>query len=326
MGGGCFDEHPWKCYIKFGVYLVVAAVVFMLLYFGINQLFLTITKSTLSDYQGVSDMGKSGLAVYFSRAQIAYHEFFLPSMLSGGNSDSMFPMRTQALYFIVVAVICILSVMKLWVNRHNPSMVLRMMILMFLIPLVTEFIFVMVEPAKIHQLMTYGQAMIFVYLAWLLEGLKLPLKAVSNVVYSIALVLMLVISALYVRYDNACYLKAEFQQERAISYFTALVADIKGAEGYKDELPVVYINSGHLTDNTVSDIYQLSTIRMMPLWGTKMQLNDYAWQAFMNYWCAWSPKLGDASKFENLEEVQSMPSYPDQGSIKVVEDTVIVKF
>jgi hypothetical protein len=43
-------------------------------------------------------------------------------------------------------------------------------------------------------------------------------------------------------------------------------------------------------------------------------------------WCGYTAHEVDSSYFVNNPEVQEMPRYPDEGSIKVIDDTLIVKF
>ncbi|MBR1777795.1 MAG: hypothetical protein IJ752_04330 [Alphaproteobacteria bacterium] len=55
-------------------------------------------------------------------------------------------------------------------------------------------------------------------------------------------------------------------------------------------------------------------------------VNDYMWKEFVSNWCAYSPDFARSEDFENLPEVQEIPHYPDYASIKVIRNTVVVKF
>lgn len=46
----------------------------------------------------------------------------------------------------------------------------------------------------------------------------------------------------------------------------------------------------------------------------------------MKLWCGFSPIMKDAAEYEQLPEVEEMPGYPDAGSIKIVEDVLVIKF
>ena len=49
-------------------------------------------------------------------------------------------------------------------------------------------------------------------------------------------------------------------------------------------------------------------------------------RAFMKNWCGYTPVFADAKKFENNGIVQSMPRYPNDGSIKVIDNVIVIKF
>lgn len=46
---------------------------------------------------------------------------------------------------------------------------------------------------------------------------------------------------------------------------------------------------------------------------------------YIDNWLGFSATCVDAEPFEVLKEVKNMPSYPDDGSIKIIEGTVVVK-
>ena len=56
-------------------------------------------------------------------------------------------------------------------------------------------------------------------------------------------------------------------------------------------------------------------------------VNNWAWEAFLKRWCGFGPsKVYVTDSLEKLPEVQDMPHYPEDGSIRVIQDTVVVKF
>ncbi|MDE7104274.1 MAG: hypothetical protein K2O36_00165, partial [Ruminococcus sp.] len=138
--------------------------------------------------------------------------------------------------------------------------------------------------------------------------------------------LLLFISLSYCRYANINYLKTEYHQQRMTNYFTVMIAQIKSVEGYKDEMPVCYINPRCKQDLTLKELNELELFKVAPNFGIKSGVNDWAWTYFMNNWCAFSPELANEEDFADLPEVIDMPYYPDDGSIKIINDTVVVKF
>ncbi len=132
---------------------------------------------------------------------------------------------------------------------------------------------------------------------------------------------------MYIRYDNQCYLKTAFQQQEAISWYTSLIARIQSAPGYRDELPVAWINRMDAKDQSLYNIDELNFI-VLASYEQDIQnyVNNWAWEKFLSRWCGFAPETADPETMRDLPEVQAMPSWPDDGSVQVVHDIVVVKF
>ena len=132
---------------------------------------------------------------------------------------------------------------------------------------------------------------------------------------------------MYARFDNQCYLKATFQQQQAISFFTTLSTQIRAVPGYRDDAPVVFLNEGRISDQTLYNISELDFIHLAP-YGETMEgyVNSYAWHSFMERWCGFGPAWADPTGYAEMPEVKSMPHYPDDGSIRWMGDVIVVNF
>jgi|GEM_PF-3874364 len=150
----------------------------------------------------------------------------------------------------------------------------------------------------------------------------------TRIVYGAGLTALILSAVLFIRFNNVTNLKLELMQSEAKSYYTTLSTRIQMTDGYKDDLPIVYINGSKKDDRNWSKIPQLDWIRNFPAnWNDVV--NDNSWQLFMNYWCGFDPIVLDdkeSASYAQKPEVQSMPCYPDDGSIRVIDGTVVVKF
>jgi hypothetical protein len=123
--------------------------------------------------------------------------------------------------------------------------------------------------AQIHGLMTYSQVMQVVVFVWLADravsqpprSRKIQASTFRRAISVAAAAILGLTSVLYARFDNQCYLKAIFQQQQAISFFTALAAQIKAAPGFKDDTPVVFLNEGSISDRTPDPLRALPALR-----------------------------------------------------------------
>lgn len=311
----CWDnEIGWLQFWRDILRLLADCVAFMVLYFVINKLCLTVHRVALNSYLGISSMGSESVGTYFSRALLAVKLFFSPSV---GDSAEIYLFRLRELYWFILLFAgmgIVLKAVKLGFSRG-----LRLLLPALVLPLAVNFIYVMCSQADAHTLTLYGQVGTLILLGFLADRLELrPLRVAGAAALLVCLVM-------FVRLDNALYLKAEFEQTRTIQYYTAMVAQIKSADGYEDDLPVALVGLGNNQDSTVQNIEQLDAIRVIPYYGEKTLVNNYRVTTFISRWCGFSPQYADPEPFATLPEVSQMPCYPDDGSIQVIDGTVVVK-
>ena len=301
--------------------LCVAGV--MGVYFAGSKYFLWKTGLQLDDYLGIDEMVSAPLTAYLARVGRAYREFFLPTHFS------LWDMYPQSLYNLYRLMLCMdLLLGGFWIlriRRKSRFRAVMLGVMLALVPLGCNFIFVMSE--EIHSLMVYGQVMQVLLLVCLADWTETPAPAFHRAVSCGTALLLAVSSLMYIRYDNQCYLKTAFQQQEAISWNTTLVSRIESAEGYRDELPVAFVNRDRMSDRNLHNLTEFDFIRLaayeMDIQG---YLNDWAWERFLANWCGFQPEFADGRAAADWPEVQAMPCYPDDGSIRVIRNTVVVKF
>ena len=292
-------------------------------YFAGSQLALRLSHLQLDDYLGISQMGSGGLGVYLDRALLACREFFLPSR---GVLWDMYPQALLKVYRLMLCLDLALGVcltVRLW--KRSPARALLLCAAFALVPLGCNFVFVMSD--TVHSLMVYAQVMQMALLVCLAEWAE-PSFPLFRRVLSFGTAVLLGLSAvMYIRYDNQCYLKTALQQQEAISWNSTLVTRIESAKGFRDELPVAFVNRREMQDRNLYNPTELDFLTLGTYdEDTRGYLNDWAWQAFLARWCGFQPETVDPDMVKDWPEVQAMPAYPDDGSIQVIRDVVVVKF
>lgn len=311
--------------LKKTILLGVSCVLFMSFYFVINKFYLSSHNAVLSHYFGIDSMGKSSIREYIHRAIYAYKEFFIPDSKA---RYFMFPGTVLHVYRVIILLSIALSIqIVIRVIKENLFRGITIAILIAMIPISVNSIFVMAGDA-VHSLMVYAQLMPFVYFTWTIENAIIEKRVIKKGLSYASAVLMLSLLIMYSRVDNICYLKATYAQQESISFFTSLVSNIKDSNGYKDDYPIAFINENNISDLSLqsSDNEMMSNIRYMPYGDVNNYVNDWAWLRFMKQWTGFSPTVVDGTPFAGMDEVKKMPSYPDDGSIAIINDTVVVKF
>ena len=306
------------------VFFALSVIISMLLYFLVTRLSLSICHIQLNDYMGIDRMGQSPVAVYLERALFAYKIFFSQDTSA---PYYMFAATSRRIYLLIcIFSVLLSSVVILHQFRKQKAIAVLIALFICLIPLAVNFVFVMADPEDVHSLMTYGQVFVFIYFVCLLDRINFRSEKPAAVTRAAGLALLLLISVMFCRYDNQCYLKAALSQQEAISYFTTMVTQIKSVDGYRDNLPVFVVNDYHIEDSSMTHFSQLDHVTQNPFGDMEFFINNYNWKNFVKNWCGFSPEWRNGNEVLNLPEVGNMPRYPDEGSIILSDEKIIIRF
>ena len=300
-------------------------------FLGLNTIFLNfflrISNTELVGFKGIGYATRIPLSLYFERALFAYKEFFLPQR---GSFYDTLPGSSRTLYQFTILLTVIFFVIYLFpIAKKSKLNAVIIFVLGLFVPLAVNFIFVMVDETYCYVMMLYGYAMHFVFLVWIFEQIKgslvQPVKKTAETLVIVALSLIVII---FGRFDNVCYLRLEMIQAQTTRYYTSLITRMQDTEGYRASMKVAYIGNPQVLeeDTTIPEIQDLNHIHVSPYWGFRESLPTEPWRDFMEQWLLFKTWEAEPTEFENLPEVQAMPSYPNKGSIKVINDTLVVKF
>ena len=306
--------------------ILFCGIVFIALYFLVTNLFLRIYHETLIEYKDIDTMGKLPLNIYFERMLLAYREFLHPSAV---NMYDVFPGTTRFLNYGIMVLSLVLYGILLYSHRTEPVCLVILFLLFLLIPLAVNFIFVMADASYCNSLMVYGKVMYFVFFAWLLEKTVVKLHhPASSCAKAVCPGILGLLVLFYCRFDNVMYLQMEMLQTATTRYFSTLVTRIQSVEGYDSWKYVAFLGIPQpgRNDNSVENVPEMDHIVLPPVhYGLQNSLK-VDWKNYLKYWCGYTAHEVDPFLFIDRPEVQDMPHYPAEGSIKVIDDTVVVKF
>ena len=127
--------------------------------------------------------------------------------------------------------------------------------------------------------------------------------------------------ASYCHYANGEYLSLQLSYEQASSYCTTLVTQIKSVNGYSDDLPIVFV--GH--DISDESLYTNDVMSKFSLSGKDSTLVEaYSREYLFRYYCGFEPQYASIDLVDK-DKVKEMPLYPNEGSIQILDDIIIVK-
>ena len=305
-----------------------ACLAMLLLYLLSVKVSTALFQQDLLAYKGISSMGSASLVGYLQRIKLAIYLFFFPA--KADRYAFIFPYRLLDCYRLTLVLLLLLGIINAYsAFRHNLIKGISVLLALAFFPLSTNFIYVACDPEDVYSLMQFSLLSPFLLACCLSDWRTLPTLRYGPLRTVVAVVLS-IFCLFSVRMDNAVYAKANFAQTRTRSYFTTMVTQIKSTPGYTADTPVVYIGDiSKFNDPTFQGLSGFSSLSMTPLPYDETPFGvictAYDWQEYLNLWCGFNPPQADAADFSVLPEVQAMPSYPDSGSIRMINDILVIK-
>ncbi len=312
---------------KKGFYYLGILISALVIYFLIWELCLTFFGVARSDYKGISGIGESGIYSYVKEIINAYRYFFLNKVPVKMNLYRMAAEVLQRLLVYLCLPFTIYLMHQSFIKKKRFLEGLGCAILFVVLPVCFNLVFVMLASgsgAGVHSLMLYGQTMFYVYYIWLLKNFC-RIAGKARVTAAVPMILMAFLVFQNAGFDNACYLRAQLEQQQLISDFTALKSRIMSTEGYQDTMPVALIITGERDASIYTD-KAFSEISIMPYNSIYPYKTGRNIKNTLRKWCNFDPKYVNEAPFKEMDEVKEMPDYPDDGSIKIIDGTVVVKW
>ena len=138
---------------------------------------------------------------------------------------------------------------------------------------------------------------------------------------------ILLVTVFYVRFANIYYLNLQLAYEESYSFMETLSTRIQDTEGYDNEYPILFY--GMYDQKVNRNIWELRMVNNM--FGT-IDVNDVInhyliRQGFSRVYLGNQfNETFDTSVINNHPaEISQMPCYPDDGSIRIIDNVIIIK-
>ena len=277
------------------------------IYYGLTLLSFKITGAEFNSYVTENVNGEVGI---IRRVRMAYDAFFY--IFSFRN---FYVITSEASRYIHI-VLGLIAIVSLAVAK-KPANVIMAAFLTALLPLSICCMFLIMSEASIHTLVMYSFASVYMLLIAELERVKL--KLLRDI--SVLLLLAVLVSNVY--FGNMTYLKLNLQYENAYSFYTSLMTQVKSTEGFDEDTELAIIGR---QDNLLHTFPQLDTELLT---GPAPDLvNSYSRENFVKNYLGFDIAFASEESLEKLqndERVQQMAEYPYYGSVKKIDDYIVVK-
>lgn len=310
--------------IKRGLHYAAVLIVGLVLYFLIQQLAMNITGISMDDYQGISDMGKTGLAGLLSSAIDAiYLVIMLPMRDYCGISDA----AGLRLAWVLLGGVTVCGVLYILITRVKKVLkAILILVLCILFLLGANFIYVMCPGGLVYTLMVYGIAVILIAPAVILECIPEETgKKWKQLASKLIAVGMAVLIIGYAYLANTNYTAMYYADRQVENYMSSMVTQVRMTEGYTADKEWAFL--GEISDPNLWFTWR-DQMNYGGFTGPDNLLACHSTYSWMKYYTGYHPQMATPQRIAELaalDEVKAMPCWPDAGSIKAVGNTMVIK-
>lgn len=309
--------------IRQGCLDCLALILGLAVYFLCLKLCLRLYGTSLSGYNGMSDMGKLSLRDLPGLIWSAFRNFCaFPLTNYCGLSGSKL---IKAAYLLLggesVALIGYLVIFK--VRKIDVAIITGLLCLVF--PVAVNFVEIMSPQAWIYTMMVYAFVLVPCVPLVLMECLPAGARWQAAVrKCSAALLAVIIFSYGYI--TNINYTAHYFVNRQVENYVGSIVTQVRMTEGFTPEKKWALI--GDIEDPLLASPWE-AELTYGGLFASERTLNDisqYYW-----FWTYVGYRIPEANPetvrlLRDTPEVRAMPCWPSEGSIRIIGEDVVIKF
>lgn len=321
-----YGKNSYADILKKSVYYLFSLGAGVGCYFIFMRLSLAATGQQLTQYKGISSMGKLSLARIPELMEIIFRNFFC--IFLNNNLEISYNLITKGMYlflFLLGAVLIIwLIVQNIRAKEYLKG--IEAVVLTFVFVLAINSIYIMCEEG-IYAIMYYSYVFMLVFPLVLIDRTLKQWERPVTVCMEYLVTFVLCIGVLtYCHFANAQYLSLNLSYEQSYSFCSTLITQIKSMEGYRDDMPVVLVGEKFVDDS----LYHNEIMYPFSISGKDDALVD-AYRSsrhrFFMIYCGFDAdfmRIGELPEAAQAE-IAKMPYYPDKGSIKIIDGVVAVR-
>lgn len=294
-----------------------------------------------------------GLGIYYLGYQLCLFVFHLKSATSSNSVMQISLLNIQVLpklivdaykyYFgkmihpatflpqwIGIVSICLI-LFTLWnlyraFQEHSLSTKIIVFLMLLLFPLFLNFTYVLTS-GFIHEIMIYPFTVTFLFPIFLLSK-KNSFQQEKNSMKNLFVIICILIMGLHNGiFSNQVYQKKKVEFLHTEEVMNQIMDQVESLEGYEDgKTPIVFI--GNMNRSALFPKEKGQYANVVGLWSTSAITYYDTYQRFLNGLQGRDCIIlteEEAKSFAKNSNVKQMPAYPTDGSIQMVEDTVVVK-
>lgn len=325
------DKYSWKYILSTGIYFILSIILALVLYFVLLKVFLLIFNAELGSYRGIDKIGQFSIRELPTLILNMFEIFF---MIPIKNVYGIAPTPLISFSYILISFLNIIMAVVTAITKKLKGMSIFMLLLLVITFPASINLIVFMSKLDIE---IYTTLMIYSFTIFLISPLviaqTLPDKSTIKYKKVVSYTIVFLLSTLTINFayfSNLNYTGLYYAKCQTENYIVSLITQIRMTEGFTTDKKWAFI--GYINDPLLESSWQ-----NIPKYAT-----GYA-DITSNYFLLSSEANGNWAKtylgydipFESedrvedikkLKEVTEMPCWPNEGSIKIIDNTVVVKF
>lgn len=283
------------------------------LYYVVNKLAMAITHTEYNSYADASFQTDAESVLFGIR--VAFTAFL--GYFYRGYYHLVATPFSAVLHFLCMALVGY-ELVAYMLREHDKARTALLILLLILVPLSVNCLYIV--SAQRHTLMLYSFVAVYVLACVVCESLMAARHHAARDAVCLA---MAAISLCNVFYANRLYLKMKLEYENAYAFYSTLTSRIKETPGYGEDTMVFITGDAHELLHESDKIDTSDLVGIM-----EGLINVYSRSDFLTYYAGFAPPTFDWARWDAsgaAAEVDDMPIYPYDGSVKKLGDFIIVK-
>lgn len=323
-------KSDWKKILYKGIGYCTIFVASLGTYIGITRVVVKITGIDLSGYKGMDSMGSINLGALVYSIFKTYKDYIY--LMRKDDIYQINPIVITNVVFALLNIILIVVVMERMLKKEAIIYKIGLGLSVILTPIAFFFAEVMTQArGGVYSLTVYSAVFVFILPVVLYDKRGFYEFKVLNMfkidfIGRVLCISVLVSIYVYIWFANGNYQDMQYTTYHDMAYFETLVTQVKSLDGYSPNLKVALVGdefddptfrAGGLMDEYFNLSGKLST-------NINYFNNIYIWSRYLGF----TPEIiefADSGYLSDMDEVKAMPCYPEDGSIAIVGDTVVIK-
>lgn len=315
------NNYSFQRNVKLVIKYIIILLISIFIYFIILKTTLFLSGEKLLNYDGLNLTSALSFSNIFKLIFRTYKEvLFLPFNNVYGLSPSL---------LLSICIFCILFFDTiLFIKLLSNTDILKNKVLSILIfityPIAIDLPVVMVSGTRIYTLMVYSFIFIFIMPIVFLNEFNNTKSFMISILKKMVFILLSLSIYGYSYFSNVNYTAMYYTTMQTQNYLNQIVLQIKMQKGFNENMRWIFV--GNIRDQLIFNPWAEGC-----LYGGNLSnyYNDYSRVGWIEHYLGYYPPvsyLEDYEKENDIDIIKKMPLYPNDGSIKIINNYVIVKF